>query len=101
MDSDATAPLGTPIPLRVELGLDKLACPAILREARLCRHRGRAFSWELLRSSGLDCLAVKKAPTEADALLSNRIGAYGVLSPVVGDSVLGWFMVTSTPFCSD
>ena len=43
----------------------------------------------------------KKAPTEADALLCNRIGAYGVLSPVVGDSVLGWFTVTSTPFWSD
>ena len=38
----------------------------------------------------------KRAPTEADALFCNRIGAYCVLSPVVGDSVLGWFTVTST-----
>ena len=42
-----------------------------------------------------------RAPTETDALFYNRIGAYGVLSPVVGDSVLGWFTVTSTPFWSD
>ena len=41
------------------------------------------------------------APTETDALFYNRIGAYGVLSPVVGDLVLGWFTVTSTPFWSD
>ena len=42
-----------------------------------------------------------RAPTETDALFYNRIGAYGVLSPVVGDLVLGWFTVTSTPFWSD
>ena len=42
-----------------------------------------------------------RAPAEADALSCNRIDAYGVLSPVIGDSVLGWFTVTSTPFCSD
>jgi hypothetical protein len=46
---------------------------------------------------------IKRAPTEADApFVAHRIEAYGILvSPDVGDSVLGWFTVTSTPFWSD
>ena len=55
-------------------------------------------------STGVHCPSLNKgAPgPKPTPLLCVGLEAYGVLvSPVVGNSVLGWFMVTSTPFWSD